>query len=280
MAGTGMVSVSAGERLRLPEVTLCAVTSVNVAATLAAIEHSITQIEFGDVMIITDADLSPVHPEIRVERIPPIRSASEYSIFLMTTLHAHIATSHCLIVQWDGHVLSAERWRPQFLEFDYIGATWPQFDDGANVGNGGFSLRSRRLLKVCAASAFPDAHPEDVTICRTYRSQLEARGLRFAPADLADLFSTERASLLHQSFGYHGVFNMPPSLGAERFWQVYRTLDNRDPVWHDLWSISFYVLHGAKGWRRAALLMCHRLLAARAVRWLLRGVDVLFRRTR
>ncbi|NLS29231.1 hypothetical protein S2M10_42520 [Sphingomonas sp. S2M10] len=261
---------AAPDRLKLPAVTLCAVTSVNVAATLAAVECCISQIQFGAVVILTDADLSPPDPEIRVVAIPRICSAEDYSTFMIKSLHAYVETSHCLVVQWDGHVLSAGRWRPEFLDYDYIGARWPQFRDGADVGNGGFSLRSRRLLDACATGDLPYAHPEDLAICRAYRPQLEEQGLRFAPPDVADRFSTERAGLLRDSFGYHGVFNMPRALGAEQFWRLYRSLDSRGSVVPDFWAILFQVARGTRGWRRAALLILHRLRAARPVRWVLR----------
>ena len=88
---------------------------------------------------------------VRVVRIGRLKSASEYSFFVLKALHEYVETQHCLLVQWDGFVTNANAWRPDFLAFDYIGAPWPQFSDGRNVGNGGFSLRSRKLLKACAA---------------------------------------------------------------------------------------------------------------------------------
>ena len=45
--------------LYLPQVTLCAVTSVNVAATVRALEVSLDQIRFGACKLLTDAKVSP-----------------------------------------------------------------------------------------------------------------------------------------------------------------------------------------------------------------------------
>jgi hypothetical protein len=99
------------------------------------------------------------------------------------------------------------------LDYDYIGATWPQFDDGLVVGNGGFSLRSRRLLHLLEDDIFEAHHPEDVAICRTWRKMLEeAHGIRFAPPELASTFSAERSGDLRETFGFHGFFNMPDIL--------------------------------------------------------------------
>ena len=120
----------------------------------------------------------------------------------------HIATSHVLCVQWDGYVLDPARWEPAFLEYDYIGALWPHFGDAMRVGNGGFSLRSRRLLEACATLDIGN-EAEDVAICRTHRPALEQRfGLRFAPEDVARHFAFERAAPQGDEFGFHGAFNM------------------------------------------------------------------------
>lgn len=250
-------------RLALPDVTLCAVTSANVAATIAAMEACTAKIDFGAAILLTDGAVRIDNPAIEVRSIPRLVSTAAYSTFLLRHLLPHIATSHCLVVQWDGHVLDAARWQEAFLEFDYIGARWPQFGDGSDVGNGGFSLRSRRLLQLCAASEFDGHHPEDVAICRTNRAWLEAQGIRFAPGALADAFSTERAGTLDHSFGYHGAFNMPKALGAQRFWEIYRTLDAHGSVWYDFWRILLGVLPGRGGISRGLRLAWDRIRSAR-----------------
>ena len=77
------------------------------------------------------------------------------------------------------------------------------------VGNGGFSLRSRRLLEASAQLPIAGSEAEDVFICRTMRPRLEAeRGIRFAPPELAERFGYERSRAAQASFGFHGVFNL------------------------------------------------------------------------
>jgi hypothetical protein len=194
------------ERLNLPDVTLCAVTSVAIPETVRALERSMAQVEFGAVLLLSHERVG--HDRIEWRQIDPVRSQEEYSEFLLRRLAEHIQTPHVLVSQWDSWVIDAERWDPGFLDYDYIGATWPQFDDGHEVGNGGFSLRSRRLLDLTAAPDFPGHHPEDVSICRTYRELLEGRGIRFAPTSVAERFSFERGRQI-KSFGFHGLFNFP-----------------------------------------------------------------------
>lgn len=243
--------MSADQRLALPQVTLCAASSVNIPATIAAMEACRRQIAFGACKLLTDIEVPDLHGGIERVAIPRLASSSAYSDFMLTRLVDHVATPFCLVVQWDGHVLDAARWRPDFLDYDFVGAGWPQFDDGHDVGNGGFSLRSRRLMLACRAPGFLRQHPEDVAICRTNRAWLEGQGLRFAPRPLADLFSTERAGDLSASFGYHGAWLMPRALGADCFWEAYRTLDATGSIAHDRWSILAQVMRGPDGLRRA-----------------------------
>lgn len=255
-----MARVVLPAHLHLPQVTLCAVTSINVNATIAALEASMAAIDFADCLLFSDAEVRPANPAIRIIPIPKLRSAEAYSAFVLRELAAYISTSHCLIVQWDGHVANPAMWDPAFLDCDYIGASWPQFADGHDVGNGGFSLRSRRLLNALQLAEFPSAHPEDVAIGRIYRSRLEALGLRFAPKPLADRFSAERCGKPASSFGYHGVWNMPEALGVERFWEIYRSLDDRTTIKHDLGPLLAQVSQGRRGLSRSFGMMADRLV--------------------
>lgn len=232
------------ERLSLPQVTVCAVSSVNLAATIRSLEACLAQIAFAEAILFTDADVRPDHPDIKVEPVERLTSSAAYSDFVLTRIVDRVTTSHCLLVQWDGHVIDAKRWRSDFLDYDYVGASWPQFDDGRDVGNGGFSLRSKQLMEACRDPGFAMHHPEDLAIARTNRAWLEARGLRFAPRNVADLFAAERAGDPAASFGYHGVFLMPQVLGTEGFWHVYRTLDDRSSLQRDLADLQRSIKNG------------------------------------
>jgi hypothetical protein len=237
-------------RLSLPQVTLCAVTSVNLRATLRALAVSLDEVDFADCLLFTDAPIASPLPEIRIIPVPRIDSTDSYSAFVLLELARYVTTSHCLVVQWDGHVLDAQRWRPEFLQYDYIGARWTGFDDGHDVGNGGFSLRSRRLMEACLEPGFNPSHPEDLAIARHNRAWLEQQGMQFAPPALADAFSAERASDPRTTFGYHGVWNMPRTIGLESFWDVYRDLDHRRTVLDDFDAILDDVRRGPSGaWR-------------------------------
>jgi hypothetical protein len=245
--------------LELPTVTLCAATSVNVDATLAAISASTDQVLFGDVALFTDAGGIKLPQNGRVVEIAPLRSGQAYSEFMLHRLAEHIRTDHCLVVQWDGFVVDAQQWQDRFLEFDYVGATWPQFSDGRNVGNGGFSLRSRKLLQACQDPRFVVSHPEDVAIGRINRHFLQREyGIAFADRDIAEQFAFERAAPSGPTFGFHGAFNMLEILGRERFWALYDTLDERSSALTDYRLLLGESGRGSSGLGRRARVIFDR----------------------
>jgi hypothetical protein len=225
--------------LVLPTVTLCAATSVNHGATLAALRRCLSQVQFGDAIMFSDRLLNDLPKGLRNVCIDRMSEAADYSHFMLRALAQHIHTEHVLVVQWDGFILDPACWDPQYLNYDYIGAVWPQFGDKFRVGNGGFSLRSRRLLDACLDARFLTGHPEDVTIGRTNRAMLEAEhGIRYADEATARRFSFEREAALGPTFGFHGVFNMPRLMGEAKFWEVYQSLSDRRSVFHDAQAIA------------------------------------------
>jgi hypothetical protein len=149
-------------------------------------------------------DALPMHAE-RLVHIRPGMSLREYNCFVACELHRYIKTDFVLIVQADGFAINPFRWTDQFLLWDYVGAPW----SNGEVGNGGFSLRSRKFLQ--ASATLPAPHcAEDGYLCQIKRREMEALGIRFCPTDLAHRFSHESGIPQHpgwtldDSFGFHG----------------------------------------------------------------------------
>jgi len=215
--------------LHLPGVTLCCVdTTDRFPWAVRAMARSMAELQFGDAFIASDeARLAalPLLEGVRPLRIEPLRSIDAYSRFMIERLPALVRTAHVLIVQWDGFVIHPDRWRDDFLQYDYIGAPWHYHEGPHRVGNGGFSLRSRRLLQ--ALPPLPDHfdEPEDRFICQTWRPQAEALGLKFAPPGLAAEFSIDFGDLDGRPFGFHGPAHFPEVLGAAATEAYLRTLD-------------------------------------------------------
>ena len=207
----------------------------------------------------SDAQGEVSHRGITRVSIAPLRSGADYSRFMLQELGRHVASEHALVVQWDGFVIDASAWQDRFLDFDYIGAAWPQFPAGRQVGNGGFSLRSRRLLQACLDPDFVASHPEDLAICHENRAMLEQRfAVRIAGLDVAKAFSFERDPSSQAAFGFHGVYNMPSLIGPEAFLQLYRSLDDRRTVNLDFGNILRAILRGKGGLSRAIGMLRNR----------------------
>lgn len=212
-------------RSSLPDVTLVAVTSVALRATLDALRASMHQVDFGQVLFLSDRQPSESEPAIVWQRIERLGSRADYSRFMLRDLAQRISTTHALCVQWDGFVVNGSAWDPRFLDYDYIGAPWPHFRDEHNVGNGGFSLRSRRLLEACRDLPFDGVQSEDIVIARLCRPKLEEQGIRFAPESVARRFAYERFSHTGREFGFHGAYNLVRYLSREKAVQLFQNLE-------------------------------------------------------
>ncbi len=203
----GSAGDPAPARVKIPDTTLCCIDCSSHAAAIRALKVSQAGCDFTRTVFLTDRDFTLASIETIV--IEPIRSLHEYSDFVMKRLLRHINTKYVLIIQWDGYVVNPAAWSADFQRFDYIGARLPFLPAGRSVGNGGFSLRSRKLLEVLQDPRFNQIHPEDLKVCDTYRDTLEQEfGIQFASEDVADRFAFELAEPITTTFGFHNPRNI------------------------------------------------------------------------
>ena len=204
--------------LELPSVTLCCVDTANPALALRALRLSSQSIRYARVLLLSEGLLDA--PGVEVRAIERFASRAEYSAFVLKSLLRYVDTPFVLLIQWDGYVIHPEAWREEFLACDYIGAKWFWHTDGMRVGNGGFSLRSRKLLLALQDPRIVPNGNEDETIGRRCRPLLEREhGIVFASEALADAFAFEAAYPVGETFGFHGLYNfcrvVPPAELAE-----------------------------------------------------------------
>lgn len=221
--------------LKLPDVTLLSVTSVGVEDTVEALRFSSRAIEFGAVKPLSPTRPDTLPPGIEHVVVPPM-DLTGYSRFVLGQLYRHFDTSHCLIVQADGFVISPGLWRDDFLACDYIGAPWDEFIavgvanqvrtmrlDRNRVGNGGFSLRSRRFMELAATIDFDRVvaplRSEDFILCHHVYPGMCARGMKYASLELAATFAMESpdrplGQRLDNVFGFHGKHLLAEVLAA------------------------------------------------------------------
>jgi len=214
--------------MQLPDVTLCCVDTREPELALWALRRCMAQVQFPAVLLFSQSSLVPDPPAgVRVVDVQ-VNGIEAYSQFMLRGLAPHVQTSHLLVVQWDGFVRDAAMWNPSFLQYDYIGAPWRDAVDNQAVGNGGFSLRSRRLLRALLDPEVAITHPEDESICVVNRKLLEGRhGVRIAPVDVARHFSYERVEPAAPTFGFHGLFNFPRELSGSELNSLIDALPER-----------------------------------------------------
>lgn len=172
------------------------------------IRHMNSQVTFSKVKMFLTESLNL--PGVEVIRIPS-SGISRYNDFCVNDLCTVFSTSHCLVFQDDGFVVDSTLWDDNFQNYDYIGAPWPDYLGWAvndhKVGNGGFSLRSKRLCDFTRTLP-PASSNEDARICSQYRKLVDAAGLRIAPIEVAVKFSVENPfdsnHRFGSAFGYHG----------------------------------------------------------------------------
>lgn len=201
-------------KLQLPQITLIVADGVNAERAKKVIDHCKTLCDFGAIKLCTHL---PVDSEHRVE-IMPLKSLIAYSIWCLTEMHKHIETQACLVVQRDGWILNPLSWNNDWLNYDYIGPLFVQHDD---VGSGGFSMRSKRIMEAAAKRIGDwdgtEAHAQllQTTKARSYEDGVLAMTMRYegnwnyAPKEEAGKFAqggNPNPAYYHAyPWGFHGA---------------------------------------------------------------------------
>ncbi len=207
----------------LDTVTLIGIDCANIDRLVLAANICQEHFNFANVKLLTSL---PASNHKHIVPIAPLPSIPGYSRFMFEELDRYVDTPHALIIQYDGFILNHEAWTDEFLNYDYIGVPWLVADWSVRdfgfpkealgtliVGNGGFCLRSKRLISLCKefalAKRITEFHPEDTVICVHKRQMFEEAGMRFAPIPLAKQFSFESINDEHKAwngqFGFHGI---------------------------------------------------------------------------
>jgi hypothetical protein len=166
--------------------------------TLKALKLSFEKFETEKVTLITCKEpKSKFADKLKIKEIPTL-SYEKYNEFVLKELNNFVDTEFVLTIQDDGFIINTDKWNDCFLEYDYIGAPWPNYFpmcDINNVGNGGFSLRSKRFLEISqAVCPYDFGENEDVLVCRKYYNIMKSFGVLYADEKTASMFSIEHTS--------------------------------------------------------------------------------------
>ncbi len=193
-------------KTHLPNVTLINMDCVSLEKTKRAADICELDFSFGAVKILSSISDS----DSRIIPIPAIKSREELSNFYITELWKYVDTEFALCFHPDGFILNPSAWTDDFLDYDYIGAPWYHLGE-IIVGNGGFAIRSKRLLEYIGKNYKKiggEFHPEDLWLSEQARPHLEKEGMTFAPEKIAARFSKEgnnRGVVWNGEFGWHGL---------------------------------------------------------------------------
>ncbi|WP_242826796.1 DUF5672 family protein [Butyrivibrio sp. NC3005] len=195
-------------KLQLPDVTLVAVTSVKIKATIKAMKYSMERVDFKDAVLVTHRKPLGLPSNIRFGKIEKLDNIDKFNYDMVYELYKYVNTSHIMLVHYDGFVVNPESWRDEFLDYDYIGAPWPippsddkitfRDPDGKliRVGNS-VGIRSKKLLEAPSKlnipwQSFYGWYNEDGFLCCHHHKELEEYGLKFAPIEVARYLSQEQ----------------------------------------------------------------------------------------
>jgi hypothetical protein len=211
--------------LNLNNITLLCMSSVSIDLSIKALLRSSEKINFGDIKFVSHEKPLNLDNKIKFCYIDKINSLDDYSYKMIYQLDKYVDTDYVLVIQSDGYVINPHLWQDNFLNYDYIGAPFPlprddfSYRDSNNklfrVGNGGFSLRSKKLIQLANKlqlewKSFHGFYNEDGFICGMYKEIYENNGMKFAPIDVAKYFSHEIQVPEIQGitpFGFHGKFS-------------------------------------------------------------------------
>lgn len=197
-------------KIQLPNVEIISINTHNPEQSVKAIEYSCRHIEFASKKIFSDTVPSNLSSDIVHIPVPKFTTREAYSEFTLKELHAYIDSEFVLMIHDDGFVINPHLWNPDFLKYDYIGAPWPgpiSDIEYGRVGNGGFCIRSKRLLEATRELNYEPCN-DDWIIGVTHNKILRGMNIYTAPVTLAMTFALELPILeceynLENTFGFH-----------------------------------------------------------------------------
>jgi hypothetical protein len=220
---------------KLQDVTLLTFTSVRIDEHISSMNKCVQDIKFGAVKFLSNEKPNNLPEYAEFVKIDPIKDIMDFNRFCFSELYKYVDTSHTLLFQDHAYILNSQMWDNSWLMWDWIGSPWGIVENAyianngerARVGNGGFSLRSKRMLELPSKMNWQlreeqGFYNEDGNFCCYYRKEMLENGIQYAPLDVALKFSYENPVPEHGStypttFGFHK--NVPL---ANEFSRIYK----------------------------------------------------------
>lgn len=230
--------------LDLSRITCFAIDNTNrIDNTIKALYTCMGVANFGEVKLVTSPEYVSKYKDklspdgiIVEDQVRSLTNIDEYNYYMLYELYKHVNTDYVLNVQDHAFIINPDSWMDEFYNYDYIGAPWPirdrayitPFGEHQRVGNGGFSLRSKKLLEVPLHTSIPfkvaeqpnfykmfgcSNTNEDGNIAVHNKHLFEKCGCKIAPIEIAKYFSYESPLPENHGiipFGFHN--NLPHNI--------------------------------------------------------------------
>tara|TARA_B100001057_G_C22631327_1_gene864503 strand:- start:106 stop:828 length:723 start_codon:yes stop_codon:yes gene_type:complete len=195
---------------KLP-VDLVTINTNSVEAGIKALEYSQKTIKFNNTYLFSSENVSGDFELIKINKF---KNVIEYNNFIIK-LTDYIDSEFVLIVQPDGYLINPLKWSDNFLNYDYIGAPWPSDKKWLNrwskypsniknpihkniefnrIGNGGFSLRSKKFLEYSSnfeSNFIKNGVPEDIFLNLVNFDLAKENNIKYPDIETAINFSYE-----------------------------------------------------------------------------------------
>ena len=220
----------------LNNIDIITINCTDSQAGLMSIKHCQKFFNFGKAMLFTNEDI--FDENVEVIKINKLNSVDEYNNYVLN-LNKYLKNDFVLVIQDDGFIVNHNLWDDKFLEYDYIGSPWPSVNDtnwinlqnknlqpyllenlkNNRIGNGGFSLRSKKFLEYSSQFNNCEGIGEDAFLNIVKYKNAVDFGIKYPSIDLALKFSHEIPFInsennissrnyeffdINQHFGFHG----------------------------------------------------------------------------
>lgn len=206
---------------KINDVTLITFSSVKINEHIEAMNKCVENIEFDSVKFLSHEKPLNLPSYAEFVKINQIKDIMDFNEFCFKELYKYINTNHALLFQDHAYIIHPEMWDNSWLLWDWIGSPWNIVENAymgnngerVRVGNGGFSLRSKKILELPTKMNWDlreeqGFYNEDGNFCCYYRKEMLENDIKYAPLEVALKFSyenpvPEHGSTYPMTFGFH-----------------------------------------------------------------------------
>lgn len=195
----------------LDDITLININTIDPKTSVDVLNFCSNSFTFSNVILFSNSIPENITSNIEYVKVD-ISKVYDYNKFILQNLCDYVNTTYCIIVQNDGFIINPHLWSDDFLNFDYIGAPWSihqmkVWNRTNRIGNGGFSLRSKRLLEYTKKLGNIDFNLEEDVITSLLLEN--NKNFNLPTIKIAAKFSLEthlddHPNDLTKCFGFHG----------------------------------------------------------------------------